>query len=96
MPQPDPVPRPPDSASVRRLKRAIRLVALFAATVAALSVAILSRGQDEWRIHMMIATFLGVFLTITLAGALMLLAFFSSATGHDSDAANFRSDEDPE
>ncbi|WP_162888202.1 hypothetical protein [Sphingomonas mesophila] len=86
MPRPDPLPAP-SSAQRARLLRAIRWVALFALAVAALAVAIVTNGEREWHVHMMIATGLGVFLTILLAGALMLLAFFSNASGHDSDVA---------
>lgn len=89
MPRPDPVPRPGPSER-SKLGRAIRWVALFAAAVAVLSVVLVSQSQSEWRIHMMIATGAGIFLTVLLAGTLMLLAFFSSSSGHDDKVARFQ------
>ena len=93
MPAPDPAPKLA-TAQRARLVRAVRLVAAFALAVAILAVALVSASQDEWRIHMMIATGLGMFLTVLLAGALMLLLFFSSASGHDDAAARFHSKDD--
>jgi len=93
MPRPDPLPtrRAGDRSG---LARAIRWVALFALAVAVLAVVLVSRGQAEWRIHMMIATGVGLFLTVMLAGALMLLVFFSSSSGHDDAAARFQPESD--
>lgn len=93
VPRPDPLPAPA-TVDRSRLKRAIRWVALFALAVAALAVALVSQSQDEWRIHMMIATGLGIFLTVLLAGALMLLVFFSASSGHDEAVAHFESEND--
>jgi hypothetical protein len=55
----------------------------FAVAVAA--VFLVSWG-GPLRVHMVIATFLGVFFTIMLAAALMGLAYFSNNSGHDRDA----------
>lgn len=43
---------------------------------------------------MMIATGAGVFLTVLLAGSLMLLIFFSSSNGYDDEAAHFHPEND--
>ena len=93
MPRPDPLPtrRAGDRSG---LARAIRWVALFALAVAVLAVVLVSRGQAEWRIHMMIATGVGMFVTVLLAGSLMLLIFFSSSSGYDDEAAHFESEND--
>jgi hypothetical protein len=93
VPSPDPLPRPA-AAHRSKLKRAIRWVALFALAVAGLAVSLVSQSQDEWRIHMMIATGVGAFLTVLLAGALMLLVFFSSSSGHDESVAHFQPEDD--
>ena len=89
MPRPDPVPRPGPNERTT-LGRAIRWVALFAAAVSLLAVVLVSHSQAEWRIHMMIATGAGIFFTVLLAGTLMLLAFFSSSSGHDDEVARFQ------
>ena len=93
MPRPDPLPRPP-GFSRKRLLRAIRWVALFALAVAILAVILVSQSQEQWRIHMMIATGVGMFVTVLLAGTLMLLIFFSSSSGYDDEAAHFESEND--
>ena len=88
MPRPDP---PPKTAfrQRRQLVRAISWVALFALAVAILAVILVSQSQDQWRIHMIIATGVGMFVTTLLAGSLMLLIFHSSSSGHDEDVAHF-------
>ena len=93
MPRPDPLPRP--SAGDRStLARAVGWVALFAVAVAVLAVVLVSQSQAEWRIHMMIATGAGIFLTVALAGGLMLLVFLSSSSGLDDAAARFQPEND--
>ena len=93
MPRPDPLPRPP-AGDRARLKRALRLVAGFALAAAVLAVVLVSAGQSQFRLHMVIATGAGVALTVFLAGALMLLVFFSAASGHDEEVAGFDPEED--
>jgi hypothetical protein len=44
------------------------------------------QGERELQVHMMIATALGVALSVLLAGALMTLVFLSSRSGHDEQA----------
>jgi hypothetical protein len=87
MPSPDP-PTGPAPADRARFVRALKLVALFG-----LGVALVHDPADGFRIHMLIATFLGVFLSVMMAGGLMLLIFASSRSGHD-DAAHHFSPED--
>ena len=86
MPAPDPPPslRKSAIARFRRMMKRMALVALLAAIVA---VAIVAAGDPGLHIHMLIATALGVFLTVLLGTALMSLAFLSSSSGHDSEAA---------
>ena len=87
----DPAPQP----SIRqRFVKMMRIGALFSIVVAALAVALVARGQSELHIHMLIATALGIGLTVMLATALMTLIFLSSKTGHDANAAGGQSERD--
>ncbi len=91
MPRPDPLPRPPASHT-NKLKRSLKLLAWFAALVAGIATLLVSRGQAEFHIHMMIATATGMGLAVFIGGALMLLIFYSANSGHDEAAARY----DPE
>ena len=86
MPRPDPIPSPRHSTR-RRFKRIVKLLALLSIVVGALAVFLVGRGDPTLHIHMLIATFLGVTLTMLLGTSLMTLAFLSSSSGHDHDAA---------
>ena len=88
MPRHDPPPRP--SASLTdKLKRALRLLAWFAVLVAIIATLLVTRGQAGLQIHMMIATFVGMGLVVFIGGALMLLIFYSAASGHDDRASRY-------
>ena len=91
MPRPDPLPRPPQGLTAK-LKRALRLLAIFAVIVAVIASLLVARGQAGFHIHMLIATFVGMGLAVFIGGALMLLIFYSAASGHDDRAARY----DPE
>ena len=80
---PDPVP---PRAIQRRFVRVMRVAGGFSIAIAALAVALVARGQSELHIHMLIATALGIGLTVLLGTALMTLAFLSNRSGHDADA----------
>ena len=86
MPNHDPTP------SLEPLKRQflkiMRWGALFSFAVAGLAVALVSRGDETVHIHMLIATALGVGLSVLLGIALMSLVFLSNRMGQDADAAN--------
>lgn len=88
MPRHDPLPKAPTNDRVRFV-RAIRLVAGFALAVAATAAWLVWQQSDQLRIHMLLATFLGVFLSVLLAGGLMLLIFASNNSGHDEAVATF-------
>ena len=64
----------------RRVLKAMALVALLTAGVAEL---VLWQWLGELNFVTASATFLGVFLTMLLAAALMGLMFLSSGSGHD-------------
>jgi hypothetical protein len=69
-----------------RFRRIMRLLALLSIVVAAIAVIIVARGDDTVHVHMLIATALGVGLTVLLGTGLMALTFLSSSSGHDEDA----------
>lgn len=85
MPHPDTVPSPRYSL-MRRFWRIFRLLALLSIAIAAVAVVLVSRGDSTVHIHMLIATALGVGLTVLLGTALMTLTFLSSSSGHDDQA----------
>ena len=68
----------------------MRLATLFSIAVAAVAVALVVRGEEDAPIHMMIATALGVGLTVLMAIALMTLIFLSNRSGHDERAADHK------
>jgi len=74
----------------RRIMRWMVLVA-FAAIIAALFY--LRAGGGTLTVHMIIATSVGVGLTVLLGTGLMLLAFLSAGTGHDDDAGAVHEEE---
>lgn len=45
------------------------------------------RLMDAWSIHAVIATILGVFVSVLLGCGLFALAFFSNKSGHDEDVS---------
>ena len=93
MPRPDPIPSPRHSM-IQRFVRIMKWMALFSIVVAALAVVLVARGDEGTHIHMLIATALGVGLTVLLAGALMSLVFLSSSSGHDEEARGSGREED--
>jgi hypothetical protein len=92
MPRPDPVPTPRQSMFLR-FRRVMRLLALLSIVVAAIAVIIVARDDNTVHVHMLIATALGVGLTVLLGTGLMALSFLSSSSGHDEQAT--RRDESP-
>ena len=97
MPRPDPLPRrdprpKPTSALTGTLKRSLKLLGWFAVLVAGIATLLVGRGQQALHIHMLIATAIGMGLAVFIGGALMLLIFYSAASGHDEAASRY----DPE
>jgi hypothetical protein len=86
MPRPDPTP--PLEPLKRQFLKIMRWGGLFSLTIAALAVALVARGDETFHPHMLIATALGVGLSVMLGIALMTLVFLSSRMGQDADAAN--------
>lgn len=87
-PRPDPLPAPRQT-TMRRFWRIFRLLALLSIVVAAIAVVLVARGDPTIHIHMLIATALGIGLTMLLGTGLMTLAFLSSSSGHDEQASHF-------
>ena len=92
MPVPDPVPPRPNPAK-QRFVRLMKLGALFSMVIAAIAVLLVARGDSGLHIHMLIATALGVGLSVMMAIALMSLIFLSNREGHDQ-AAHRHQDQD--
>lgn len=92
MPHHDPVP-----GSIRqRFLRILRLGALFSIAIAAIAVILVAKGGDQIRIHMLIATALGVGFTVLMGIGLMALMFLSNSSGHDERAADHQQFKDHE
>jgi hypothetical protein len=88
VPRPDPSPSP-RHAMMRRFWRILRLLALLSILIASIAVVLVARGDPTIHIHMLIATALGIGLTVLLGTGLMTLAFISSSSGHDDQASHF-------
>ena len=95
MPQPDPVPTPRHS-TLRRFWRIFRLLALLSLVMAVIGVVLVTRGEGEVHASLIIATALGVGLTVLVGSALMSLVFLSSSGGHDEEASRTHRENDEE
>jgi hypothetical protein len=93
VPVPDPLPSPRVSMK-RRFWRIFRLMLVLAVVVAAIAMILVSRGDPTLHINMLIATALGVGVTVLLGTTLMTLVFLSADSGHDDAAAPHFHDED--
>ena len=93
MPTPDPVPSPPGSLR-RRFWRIFRLMLLLAIVVAVIAMILVARGDPTLHVNMLVATGLGIFLTVLLGTSLMTLVFISADSGHDEAAAPHFDDRD--
>ena len=85
-PRRDPLPGPPHSL-MQRFWRIFRLLAVLSVVVAVLAVVLVTRGEGEVHASLIIATALGAGLSVLLGAGLMTLAFLSSSSGHDEQAA---------
>ena len=70
----------------RRFWRIFRLLAFLSVMVAAIAVILVNKGDSSFHIKMLIATALGVGITMLLGSSLMALAFLSAESGHDEAA----------
>jgi hypothetical protein len=85
MPRPDPIPSPRGSVK-RRFWRIFRLLVLLSIVIAAIAVVLVTSGAGEIHASLIIATALGVALTVLLGTSLMALMFLSAESGHDETA----------
>ena len=93
MPQNDPLPSPRHSL-MRRFWRIFRLLALLSVVIAAIGVILVTRGAGEVHASLIIATALGIGLTVLLGTALMTLVFLSADSGHDQEASKTHEESD--
>lgn len=75
------------------LGRMIKWIALAGVLMVIGALAYL-RAMDAWSVHAVIATVLGVFVSVLLGCGLFTLAFFSDKSGHDEDVSNTTSRRD--
>ena len=69
------------------LRRTVKQIAVIGVLMVIGALAYL-RLMDAWSLHAVIATILGVFVSVVLGCGLFALAFFSDKSGHDDDASN--------
>jgi hypothetical protein len=94
VPHSDPVPSPRPS-TMRRFLKILRLLALLSIVIAAIAVIFVTRGEGEVHASLIIATALGVGLTVLLGTGLMALMFISADSGLDEEAT-IREEKDEE
>ena len=95
MPEQDPIPSPRNS-TIRRFWRIFRLLVLLSIVVAAIGVVLVTRGAGEVHASLIIATALGIGLTMLVGTSLMTLLFISNSSGHDEEAGRTRQESDKE
>jgi RsiW-degrading membrane proteinase PrsW (M82 family) len=92
MPQHDPIPPHLQRAALAwaRYKKLMRWMVLAAVVAALLALLYLWSDGGPMPLHMIVATFAGVSLSVLLGTGLMGLVFLSNSSGHD-EAATTRS-----
>ena len=85
MPRHDPLPSP-RKPLLDRFLRILKWLALFSTVIAAIAVLLVAYGEDTQDINVLVATGIGVGLTVLLGSGLMVLTFLSSRSGHDEEA----------
>lgn len=74
-------------ARLNRFRLMMKRMTWLSLIAALIAVAAVASGDAHPRIHVLIATAIGVFGTMLLGTFLMTLSFFSAASGHDADAS---------
>ena len=80
----------------RRFRRILGAMTLVGAVAAAVAIWLLGRAYGPLGWIATLATIGGVMGSVSMAGALMGLAFLSSGTGHDAAVDAFASERDEE
>jgi drug/metabolite transporter (DMT)-like permease len=95
MPRRDPIPSPRHS-TLRQFVRILIWLGLLSIVIAVIGVILVARGDNTVDASFLVATALGIGLTVLLGGGLMALTFLSSRSGHDEEVArtHIESDED--
>jgi hypothetical protein len=70
----------------RRFWRIFRLMLVLAIVVAIIAMILVARGDPTLHVNMLVATGLGVGITVLLGTSLMTLVFISAERGHDEAA----------
>lgn len=90
MPRHDPIPRVREAERAAlwvRFRRTMMWMGVVAVATIAAALAYLFSAGGPVTIHMVIATILGVGLSVLVGTGLMALVFLSNASGHDEEAA---------
>ena len=95
MPRPDPIPSPRNSVK-QRFWRIFRLLLLLSIVIAIIAVILVTRGAGEIHASLIIATALGVGLTVLVGTGLMTLVFISNSSGHDEEVAHVHEEHEEE
>ena len=85
------------SRAVAEFKRMIVWIALAGVAMVAGALFYISR-YEPLRVHMVVATILGVFFSVLLGAGLFAAAFFSDKSGHDqnvTDATRHKDGDEP-
>ena len=94
-PRPSPLDEPTRAAHAwKRYRRVLGWMALLTLGVIALALGVLYASGALVSIHFVIATVLGIGVTMMLMAALMGLVFLSSGTGHDESVADPLNEQD--
>ncbi|MFL6838428.1 MAG: hypothetical protein ACJ8FZ_14170 [Bradyrhizobium sp.] len=72
---------------LRRFWRIFRLLALLSIVIAAIAVVLVTRGAGEVHASLIVATALGIGLTVLVGTGLMTLIFISNSSGHDESVS---------
>lgn len=79
--------------SVLEFRRMVKWI-IFAGFAMVVGALLYLRAMDAWSTHAVIATVLGVFLSVLLGCGLFALAFYSDKSGHDENVSNTTSKRD--
>jgi hypothetical protein len=93
VPRPDPLPGSPRGSLRKRFWRIFKLLVLLSMVIAAIAVLLVTRGEGEVHVSLIIATAAGIGFTVLVGTSLMALMFLSADSGHDEAAATHNHEE---